>query len=294
MAWFDRTGRLMETLGPKGNYGNVAIDHGGRRVLFDRLQPRDGTRNLWILDPEHNGEVRVTSDPTDEYNGIWLPDGKSIVYTARSGGMCQLRRRELSTGRVEALTPFVDYVEAGAVVTGTSQLAYTNETGGRAEMRLVSLLGDKKSDLLPQAEAFGRGGIQLSPEGRFMVFADSESGQDEIYVAPLSSPEEKIRVSFGVGSTASSRWSRDGREILYLSPGRQLMSAPIRTTPSLSVGKPSALFTFKEDAAAYFFDVSPDGKRFLAVLAEGAGEPAPLHIVLNWTAEVAAAGGQAR
>ena len=53
------------------------------------------------------------------------------------------------------------------------------------------------------------------------------------------------------------------------------------------------LFTFKEGTRLEEFDVSPDGKRFLAVVSEGRPAPPsrPLNVVLNWTAEAPAQGG---
>ena len=65
-----------------------------------------------------------------------------------------------------------------------------------------------------------------------------------------------------------------------------MMSASVRTAPSLSVGNPSVLFTLKEGTSSGTFDVSPDGKRFLVVVYESVGEENPLKVVLNWTAEI--------
>ena len=66
-----------------------------------------------------------------------------------------------------------------------------------------------------------------------------------------------------------------------------MMSVPIRTKPSISAGKPSVLFTIKEDAVWDTFDLSPNGKRFLAVFPEGPAEEPPLDVVLNWQAGAA-------
>ena len=63
------------------------------------------------------------------------------------------------------------------------------------------------------------------------------------------------------------------------------MSVPVRTTPRLEVGSPSALFALPgrswED-----FAVSADGKRFLAVVPQAFAGEQPLTVILNWTAEV--------
>ena len=300
MGWFDRSGRAvdtLETLAPLGqpsDSNDVAIDPEGRRVLFDRAEPKTLTHHLWILDVDRKAEARVTSDPTDERSGLWLPDGKSIVYTAGGGGMVQLRRRDLTTGRAEALLPYGEDEQPGAVVSGGTQLTYMAVTDqGTSEMRFVSLSGDHKTSGLPQATAYGEAG-GFSPDGRLILLASNASGRDELYVAPSASPGERIRVSSGGALHASGMWSRDGSEILYVSQEQRMISVPVRAAPSLSVGKPTVLFTTREDAAWDSFDVSPDGKRFLAVFTEGAPEPRPIEVILNWTAEASTQGSSAR
>jgi len=299
MAWFDRTGRVvdrLEALAPLGlayDTDDVAIDPAGRRVLFDRTQPKTRIHHLWILDLETKTEVRVTSDATDERSARWLPDGKSIVYTAAAGGMVQLRRRDLTTGRVEPLLPYGRDEQAGAVVPGGTQLMYATVTDeGNAETRFLDLSGDRKSVALPQATAFNEAAL-YSPDGRLILLASDASGRDEIYVAPSASPTERVPVSSGGALHGVAVWSRDGSEVFYVSRERQLMAVPIRETPSLTVEKPAALFTIREDAAWAGFDVSPDGKRFLAVYSEGVQSPIPLDVVLNWTAGAVTRGGAA-
>jgi hypothetical protein len=73
-----------------------------------------------------------------------------------------------------------------------------------------------------------------------------------------------------------------------------LASVSVRTTPSLVLGTPQALFPVKGgtvwsdpkgNAAWTDFDVSLDGKRFLAAIPQAANQQ-PLTVVLNWPAEV--------
>ncbi len=286
MTWLDRAGKLVETLSPTGSLGGIAIDRDGRRVLFERKEPKTQTRDLWIFDLERKVETRVTSEPTDEFHGIWLTDGKSIVYTAESGGLLQLRRRELATGREVALVAAGESLQAEDGMPGGAQLAYMIR-GDRGDMdvRLVSLSGDRKSSPLLQT-AYDDREVRFSPDGRYVVFLSDESGGNEAYVAPVAAAGEKIRISSGgiERGTGLVRWSRDGSEIFYFS-GTQLISVPVRTVHSLSLGQPSPLFSLKEGTVLAGFDVSPDGKRFLTVAEEPAPEKPPLHVVLNWTVE---------
>jgi hypothetical protein len=64
-----------------------------------------------------------------------------------------------------------------------------------------------------------------------------------------------------------------------------MTSVPVKTFPSLELGAPTALFALS-GADWKGFDVSPDGKRFLAIVPKIVADELPLEVVVNWTAEV--------
>ncbi len=70
-----------------------------------------------------------------------------------------------------------------------------------------------------------------------------------------------------------------------MSADRRLLAVSVRTTPMLEVGPPLPLFTFQGRAWSDFA-VSPDGRRFLAVVPQAFAGEQPLTVILNWTAEV--------
>ena len=93
----------------------------------------------------------------------------------------------------------------------------------------------------------------LSPDGRFLSFDSDESGRSEVYVMPYPGPGERRRVSSDGAQVA--RWSRDGRELIFVSGDRHSWSG---------------------------FVVTPDGKRFLAIVPEAIAGGQPLTVVANW------------
>jgi hypothetical protein len=86
------------------------------------------------------------------------------------------------------------------------------------------------------------------------------------------------------------RWSRDGRELFYLSGDLHLTAMPVRLAPSLVLGAPQPLFAVKRatewvDAKPNVgwpdFEVSPDGTKFLAIVP-GPANQQPLTAVINF------------
>ena len=85
-------------------------------------------------------------------------------------------------------------------------------------------------------------------------------------------------------------WNRNGRELFYRS-GNKMMAVDITTQPGFTAGKPRMLFEgpyLPTTASLPYYDVSPDGQRFLMLKPT---EQAPLaatqiNVVLNWFEEL--------
>jgi len=283
LAWFDRTGREVETVGSPGLYLNVAISPDGRRLLFDRARPEIRAFDIWLRDLERGTETPVSSALDTEVMARWLPGG-SIAYSVVRGQPPQLVRRDLATGREEDLLPGGRMQGAQDVSPDGKSLLYAERgEGGFFHFWTLPLSGTRTP--VPFLKApFEKHEARFSPDGRFISMITDESGQPEAYVTAYPGPGERIRVS--TGGAQSPRWSRDGRELLYLSGDRRLMSVPVRTAPSLELGKPQPLFDVKGKWSWSTFDVSPDGKRFLAIVPEVVADELPLSVVVNWTAGI--------
>ncbi len=112
-------------------------------------------------------------------------------------------------------------------------------------------------------------------------------------MTPFPGPGERTRVS--TGGALHLRWSRDGKEIFYLSSDRHLTSVSVDTSGPLRLGKPVPLFLWKGEigrrgalsrGTSSRFDVSADGQRFIAIVPEVVADDLPLSIVMNWPAEI--------
>jgi hypothetical protein len=77
-------------------------------------------------------------------------------------------------------------------------------------------------------------------------------------------------------------WSRDGKELFFVSADNDLMTAPVSLGPDLRFSAPKPLFSLPPFSYRSDYDVSRDGRRFLINLgAERARQP-PLTVVLGW------------
>jgi len=91
----------------------------------------------------------------------------------------------------------------------------------------------------------------------------------------------RIPVSTGGGSLP--RWSRDGKELFYVT-GDAVVVVAVR--PDGSFGPPRKLFDRSNYLFRYAYDVSPDGKRFLMIRRDEGSVPRQLNVILNWSGEM--------
>jgi hypothetical protein len=151
----------------------------------------------------------------------------------------------------------------------------------------VLRLRDRKAQPFLQTR-FNEQSPQFSPDGRWLAYTSDESGRNEIYVQPYPGPGGKWQISTEGGTEPV--WNRNGREFFYRS-GDKMMAVDIATQPSFAAGKPRMLFEGKytPTAATFpYYDVSPDGQRFLMLkpVESQASAPTQMNVVLNWFEEL--------
>jgi eukaryotic-like serine/threonine-protein kinase len=283
LAWLDRNGRELGTVGSTGDYLDVRIAPGGRSALASRTLPATGTYDIWSFDFERGTETRVTLDDTfTEIEGILVPAGDAMIFAAARGRAPRLMRRDLRTGRDEPLgDQGLGMQGADDVSPDGQRLAYEERTeSGGFNLWTLPLSGAAAPALIRRS-AFSETQLRFAPDGDHYTFTSDESGRAEVYVARLSA-HGKTMVSNGGGSSA--RWNRDGREIVYLSADYRVMTVPVRTAPALVLGTPATLFAISNKPWTSF-DLTSDAGRLLVVIPEVVANEQPLtaflHVVPN-------------
>ena len=136
----------------------------------------------------------------------------------------------------------------------------------------VPFLRTEFSERVARAKRRGNTG-RFSPDGHWIAYESTESGQREIYVLPFPVPADgggKSMVSQGGG--AEPRWRRDGKELFYVSPEGQVMASQVSVNgATFQPGIPRALFKAQfvvggVDRILQAWDVSADGTKLLSQL----------------------------
>jgi Tol biopolymer transport system component len=262
---------------PRARYMNPRVSPDGRRVLVSR----DGLQlEAWNL--ERGTLARLTTPAPGTNFPVWSRDGSRVVYRRFNSPSWTSADGSGRQGEVAgALTN--DYPTA-AGPDSDSVLVNRIQPETVGDVLLLSMSGAFEPRPLIATRAY-EGGAQLSPDGRWLVYASAESGQSEIQVRRYPALDRQWPVSEGGGF--QPRWSASGREIYYRG-GPTLTAVSFDGSRSEPViGKPTALFRDEYDLGQGItianYDVTPDG-RFLMLRRDVQG--GHLRIVLNWTEEL--------
>ena len=148
------------------------------------------------------------------------------------------------------------------------------------------------------ATAASEGGAEISPDGKWMAYGSSESGENEVFVRPYPNVQDgRWQVSNNGGTRPS--WSRNGRELFYLDRDSRLASVPIQSTAgAFSAGRSETVLKTRYYTGRTTFglilrsyDVAADG-RFL-MIKESSGDHGDVvrpvvTVILNWAEELKA------
>jgi serine/threonine-protein kinase len=275
------------------------------QFLYPRLSP-DGTRlavsvrdqfeAIWMWDFGRRTLSRITNTGIRENYPVWMPDGKQLIYSVSRGGNADLWIQAADgSGPPTQLTQSAGAELGTSVTPDGTRLIFQDPNNG--VIRMMDLTRDKAVEPL-LVSRFTQLNGEVSPNGRWIAYESNESGQFEVYVRPF--PEvDRSRQPISSGGGRQPLWSRDGRELFFLTPNGRLMRVPVVTADSWRAGTPEHLFDGPSDLSwapgisGRLYDISPDGRRFLflkpAPDAEQPQAPSSIIVVQHWTSELARA-----
>jgi Tol biopolymer transport system component len=293
LTWMDRAGKELGRVGGPAVQCNPTLSPDGSRVAVDVSDQKANNVDIWMENVSGGGSSRFTFDPAEEVVGVWSRDGSRLAYRSAGGvsnnlaGLMLKAASGLEREKIIHQISASDDVIPNSWTPNNKRILYTHQSVSGNHLELLSADGGTPTPLLAGATGNQSNG-QISPDGKWVVYASDESGNWEIYVTTFPGAVGKWQVSRGGGT--EPRWRGDGKEIFYLGPTGTMTAVAVSTVGTFSTGTATPLFQFHGRAAisstdAFSYDVSKDGKRFLVNRYVKPASITPLTVVLNAGAE---------
>jgi hypothetical protein len=281
MALVDLDGGVTELPLRPTNYADAAFSPDGRTLAYTRDE------HVWLYDLDLGTHRQLTTVGSEHRNPIWSPDGARLAYGAL--------RDEGNQGDV-----YVQAIEADSVgrhIGGTpdrgdyptqwlSDGTILFSTGFPAD--ILTLSADRPGTPEPVLQAeWSEVEPQVSPDGKWLSYASSESGRPHLVVRAWPRLDRKSVIA--ESNTFVGRfWAPDGRT-LYYQDGDSLMAASLSGSDSLVV---SARRVAVPRLGGFVGAMHPDARRFLvfrsptSVAPDNQSPPLSLVVVTGWLTAV--------
>ena len=290
---FDRKGGAEALKLPPGLYAYPRISPDGKRVAVETSDGKE--TNVSIYDLSGVSSVRRLTFGGNNRFPIWSADGQrlafqsdrerdpAVFWQAVEGGTAErLTKPDSGTAHVpESWSPsgdaFLFSVTKGSEI---SLWAFSMRD------RKATPFDDVRSTRYPTDAVF-------SPDGRWVAYQTSESGQGEgtTYVQPFPPSGTIHQITRG----GRPQWSSDGTELFYTPAPGLFMAVTVTTRPTFTFTSPRALprgFGISDPANPRPYDITTDGRILgvgIAVQGQsGVQATPPIHIVQNWFEELKA------
>ena len=294
-AWFDRQGRSHSTIGPRNDYISFSLSPNERYVAVNRFDDQDTVYpTIWVLDLSREGAVFRFTDPDvaqANFNPVWSPDSKEIVFSRGDDRRMRLFRQALSGGTAKLVLDTegpkfpTDWSSDGRFVSYSSQAPDYRHL----HIWLVELDVPEPRSFLQHSHE--ESSAQFSPADggeapRWLAYTSHETGRYEVYVRDYPGGQHKWQISSQGGF--QPHWRHDGRELFYLTLDGKLMSVAVTISPTFEFESPAPLFLtglhFLPQYRTWMnqYAVSRDGQRFLLNLWLPEAAQGPITAVIPW------------
>jgi serine/threonine protein kinase/Tol biopolymer transport system component len=229
LVWVDRKGTEQGQVGDatRDDVGSPELSRDEKSIAVFLHGATDN--DIAVIDVARGLRRLITNTPPADAHPLWDPDERHLVFVAgRFGNGLSPVRASLDGGTPE---PLFTKPVGGAVLSWTKdrRLLLLRRDGEKTGADLVAVTLDGQETPVagsPSDEPEG----QFSPDGMWVALVSNEGGKPEVYLQSFPGRQWRTQVSVAGGSQV--RWAPDGKEIFYVAPDGQMMSAAVTLTPA--------------------------------------------------------------
>jgi Tol biopolymer transport system component len=146
---------------------------GPQSIVFTRVFPNEGQIGLYVAAADGSGERLLLGTRGMDYDPVWSPDGRSIVFTSDREGSADLFRVTPDGSGLERLTDTPAYDDQATFSPDGRQLAFVSTRDGATSNIFILDIATRRARPLT-FDRDGRYRPSWSPDGQWIAFSSSQ------------------------------------------------------------------------------------------------------------------------
>ena len=192
----------------------------GKKIAF--ASDREGIYNIWVVNVDGSGLIRLTGDPGGDFSPVWSPDGKRIAFS-RSGSLMVMDSDGSNLQVVTEAKPEATALpcEGGAFLGGWSpdgkRLTFyaASVTEGVGQVCIVDVDGSNLTVVVAEPPGY-HVEPAWSPDVEWIAFRSIREGNHEIYIVHPDGTSE-TNLTNHPDMDIEPDWSPDSQWIVFAS-----------------------------------------------------------------------------
>jgi len=190
----------------------------GKKIVF--ASDREGTYDIWVVNVDGSGLIRLTEEPAGDFSPRWSPDGERIAFS-RTGSLMVMDSDGSNVKLVTQAKPETDAApcEAGAFLGGWSpdgnQLTFyaASATLGVGQVCIVDVDGSNLTVVASEPPGY-HVEPAWSPDGEWIAFRSIREGNHEIYIVHPDGTSE-TNLTNHPATDLEPDWSPDSQWVVF-------------------------------------------------------------------------------
>ncbi|HEX4719114.1 MAG TPA: hypothetical protein VH300_11325 [Thermoleophilaceae bacterium] len=190
--------------------------HVGRIVYVSN---QAGNNDIYTINTDGTGDRRLTTDPDDEFDPAWSPDGSKIAFVRNDEGNRDVWVMNPDGSDQQRLTDDTASDRYPSWSPDGKFIAFRSNRRPSTSLDIWKMRADGSAPVRVTADS-ARWGDSLetspawSPEGRELAFVSDRDGNREVYVTNADGSNPR-RMTDSVADDQFPSWSPDGSEITW-------------------------------------------------------------------------------
>jgi hypothetical protein len=170
------------------------------------VSDRDGNLEIYVMDADGGGQIRLTENPGEDHSPAWSPDGTRLTFVSTRDGNAEIYvMNNDGTGQTRLTQNSATDLNPAWHVDG-ARLGFVSDRDGNDEIYLMNADGTNQVNLtnnIGEDSSFS-----FSPDGTMIAFSSSrEDSQFDIYVGSVGQGDGR-RLTTAVGDDINPSWAQ--------------------------------------------------------------------------------------